>query len=635
MRGILSKYGFFEEIVDIIPLQESKKKDEIRCIYQVDLKGSLKLICRVSKERRFHKELIEQQSCFSEQLRLCGVPVAKKYKSDDGYCITYKLDSFLCCVTLEEYVGEDIKIIDINTFERLGQILGQMHTVSEQNPFKINYSHIFAAITNGRARFTNILRDEETTSCAMGISYIEEIAKIHDRLVSLIKRAADKLPRGAVHGDLGILNNIVVNQGDIFIIDFNLAGEELFLFDMLSCFYSSIHKYSWREALQTIDYDEAYFKFISGYCSQRELSASEKEAFGIVAALFDGLFYSKAIVEEYNITKDRTVFSKFRYAHKYFDILNHDFVNIEQYCHKVLNYNAGSCRLLEYYYQKFQDDNPVSRHASDVEYIGVNFSDDVAVGRPVFKAYYTTERSFENVDQILSPLMDRNMIHGLNRIDDTISDRRIRYEIGLQNRTNQNMEFIYKWLLSMSQESKNHREELAEFCKIKCTQSDDYKYAGLYYIGLIADMNVYGSLDTKAVKYHYLLRHCSNPDKIGKNYIVDNEFFFNILHDIQIPEIQQITLFLKELLDRGLGELWIAAVDYYKGNFSKYKIYFKNFSPRIYDIMVKKFTAIGCTNLAEQIETYTHWICFHPELERYGIAVCLDSNGVWSVNFYH
>ena len=226
------------------------------------------------------------------------------------------------------------------------------------------------------------------------------------------------------------------------------------------------------------------------------------------------------------------------------------------------------------------------------------------------------------------------MIHALNKIDDTVNHDCIRYEIGLQHRTNSNMSFINHWIMELFPEIKIHRDELNRFYSIKCVNDKDYQYAALYFLGLIADIFSIPP-QTKAIKLHYLLRKCSDPDNIGKQYTTDNNYFLEVLSNLGVPEMKQLCKLIGALIESAGGELWMAAVDYYKGNFRKYKIYIKNFSDLAYKAMITNFYALGCIHLAEQINIYQSWLSLHPELEHYGIALCLDSNGIWSINFYH
>lgn len=289
---------------------------------------------------------------------------------------------------------------------------------------------------------------------------------------------------------------------------------------------------------------------------------------------------------------------------------------------------------LEQAYNAFRASHTEAQSQAFVEYLGVNFSQQRSAP-PVFKAYYTTAKSMQQLPAVLQPLVDRDMIHALNRIDDTVNRGCIRYEIGLKNRTNANMAFLDRWIGQLFPEIERHRDEINRLYSIRCVKDERYRQAALYFLGLILETGSPGSPQTKAVKLHYLLRKCSDPDRIGRSYTVDNPHFLGVLAGLEIPELCRLCDLTGALVEAAGGELWMAAVDYYRNGLNKYKIYIKKFSDTIYERMIARFQALGCGHLAEQIAAYRDWVFLHPELERYGIAFCLDTQGIWSVNFYH
>ena len=323
MRKILQEYGFFGELRDLSPLQLTRNSGHIRSIYLVTLEGNLKIVCRISNEAHFPEKIVEQQCIFSEKLRENGIPVARKYKAKSGnYCIMFSVNSLMCCVTLEEYVGTEFKDVSLETFKMLGTLLGKMHFLSEHNPSEINYSTIGSAIRTDSARFSKLMVNSGLP--IYNCSCIRELGAKHDALVLQLKRVLDDLPHGAVHGDMGVYNNLCIKNEIVSIIDFNLASDDPFLCDMFSCIYSSIYKNSQKCRLAGIDIDKAFCQFVLAYRSQRQLSNVEKNVYSTAAALFDGLYYCKAIIEEYSTTNDTSTLEQFNYAWTHFEPSSHE-----------------------------------------------------------------------------------------------------------------------------------------------------------------------------------------------------------------------------------------------------------------------------------------------------------------------
>lgn len=322
LQTILHAYGLPGRILQVLPLEEMKEKNERRILYRVDLQNGLQLVCRISREERYPRTLIEQQCTFSEKLRAYGLPTARKYPlcgGKGGYVFKFQQGH----VTLEQYVGADVDRADPDMLEQLGVLLGRMHRVSEQDPSPIDYAPVCGAIRQGRATFERILARSDPA--LLQREDVRAAQVLHDGLVCRLRATLDQLPHGAVHGDLGVFNNLVTADGKLSIIDFNLAADEPFLCDLLSCFYSSIHKYTWRDRWSGIDHRQALEGFLRGYASRRTLTGVEREQFCLVAALFDGLFYCKALLEEYGDTGDPLVLEGFRAAAEKFDPSRHGF----------------------------------------------------------------------------------------------------------------------------------------------------------------------------------------------------------------------------------------------------------------------------------------------------------------------
>lgn len=289
---------------------------------------------------------------------------------------------------------------------------------------------------------------------------------------------------------------------------------------------------------------------------------------------------------------------------------------------------------LERAYADFLKQHVQTSKLSGVEYIGVNFSDDIHVP-VVFKAYYSTSRSAADLPVILQPFRDREMIRALNKIEDTVNRGRIRYEIGLAKRTNENMLWVYHWVTKLHPEINVHLEIIRKMTQIKCCDSPIYRYAAMYFLGIIADLKEGKPPEIEAVKLHYLLRMCQNPDKIGKNYSLNTKEYIAVLKEIHIPAFLKLTDIIEELLDNVLSELWMAAVDFYRSGDVKYKIYIKKIPWNLYDFLILILENETHSELSDQVRLYREWITLHPELERYGLAVCLTETGHWSLNFYH
>ena len=112
-------------------------------------------------------------------------------------------------------------------------------------------------------------------------------------------------------------------------------------------------------------------------------------------------------------------------------------------------------------------------------------------------------------------------------------------------------------------------------------------------------------------------------------------FFFNKLKNSEITSFIKLISLIKPFIYNSKCDLWLAAIDFLSNNNMKYKIYVKGYDITIYDYLAKKFVELGEFYLSKQIVGYKEWISRHQELEQYGLAVCVDSNSLFTVNLYH
>lgn len=318
---ILKQFQVDENVLVCNPIQEHFIPGHIRLIYYIITEEGGHWICRLTDDNHYPQYIIEKQYTFASLLHRYGVHTPFNAQVGGKYCLAIVLKQHLFNVTLETFCGKDLDDVNINIFRSMGRLLGNMHCISENHPVKIGFSTIFKAIQNKQADLTSVFEREIPQFLQDAQSGI--LIELHNCLVKDLQSIWDKLPRGAVHGDLGIFNNLVVDSSGIGVIDFNLAGDEVYLGELLISFYSSIHKYTWRDKISSIQQEEAFIAFLSGYNEERKLGAKEKEAFPATAALFDGLFYCKSVIEEYNSNKDSYVLEKFKSANIHFSIFHH------------------------------------------------------------------------------------------------------------------------------------------------------------------------------------------------------------------------------------------------------------------------------------------------------------------------
>lgn len=294
---ILNSYGISAEIQYFECVQ---RLDELKCVRELFYIETVdgRYICRLSNETNYPIPLIERQSFFAMMLYKNGVITAKKLQSNGCFCTEMSISNIPLKITLEEYLGKDLEDISLDSFFEFGSLLGRIHCVSENNRAKIGKSFISEAINNNR---TDINRIFNHAIPLFGESKIKsELASAHDYLIKQTKSYLGRLPCGAVHGDLGIFNNLIDTVKGIGVIDFNLAADEAYIMDAVITYYSSIHKYAWQKKYESIGVDQIHKYFWKGYFQERSLNDLELECLSTISSLFDGLFYCKYLVDMWN-----------------------------------------------------------------------------------------------------------------------------------------------------------------------------------------------------------------------------------------------------------------------------------------------------------------------------------------------
>lgn len=322
---ILNRFNIRNKVLEIHCIQESENNENYRGLFQITTENKV-YVCRISNEKNFPMPLVEKQSQFAMILHANGVNTARKYRCQNNYCIHHLINGIEMQITLEEYIGEDLSDVGIGFLKEFGEVLGRVHSVSSKHPFVIGRSFISDYIQNDKARFSKILEKAEPP--LPDFPYVHIAEKLHDNLVHELAKNWHLLPMGAVHGDLGVFNNLMNTASGVGIIDFNLAGDEAFLGDVLSSYYASIHKYLWKDLFSGLNELNAFLIFWEGYSEHYSVSEIEIEYFPQVSALFDGLFYCKCAIEVWNNGFQEEALLMIKASNKHFDPSVHPFPQI-------------------------------------------------------------------------------------------------------------------------------------------------------------------------------------------------------------------------------------------------------------------------------------------------------------------
>lgn len=292
--GQISDFEFFINGYD-------EKTSEMKVIIKVLFMDRNPLVVKFIRENRHPHNEIEKQSKFSEYLRSQGILTPKRYISGDNYCIKYTLNDRCLDVTVEDYLGEKIKTIDFKLAYKIGQLVARIHNISEKGNCYIGTNTIFNVVgyneVSGYDQFVELGESGKIDS-----EMYKKIVKIYSDKLEKIKLSWDKLPRYATQGDFSI-NNLTFIGDELGIFDYNIAGDETLVGDMVLEGLLSANEMDLAEGLSDIDRKELFRCFVNGYTDERTLNDNEKGILSDIYAISSGLWFTKIFIHENSLIK--------------------------------------------------------------------------------------------------------------------------------------------------------------------------------------------------------------------------------------------------------------------------------------------------------------------------------------------
>lgn len=267
----------------------------IRLIIYAELEDETdKYVVKYVREPVFTTEIIENQCAFSNLLRDNGIRTPFRLKANGHYCTSYTKNGLRMDVTIEEWVGEKPEHMTMDLFEQVGRTLGKSHRVSLEHGPEIGYSLLYDEVTTKDTSYERIWKT--TRHDFISPTDLKQILSLYEKRINIIKKNWTKLPRAAVQGDIYSCNNFTVRNGTLVMFDFNLAGDEVLIGDMLLCWFRTIFDENMQEDLKNIRREDLWLRFIQAYQKERPFTEIEKQYLADAYALFGTLYYTKLLV---------------------------------------------------------------------------------------------------------------------------------------------------------------------------------------------------------------------------------------------------------------------------------------------------------------------------------------------------
>lgn len=297
ITGVLKDFGIFAEIKSVSELQRYhyERNDpgskEVRLIVKVELESGVPLVVRFKNEADVTAELIESQSCFADEMRKNGIATPCQYESDGAFARWYKINGYDVIAAVEQFVENEVKVVDVVTAEGTGKLLAKMHAIAERENLHVHNEVLFDPFTR------NDLFDVESFK-ALGSAFgggekalFDKIVRTYDAYMDILSPLKSE-PKYAVQGDISICNLYQAGSGEIGIFDFNRCGDNNLFCDvvMQSVFEARLMDYP-----SDLDADremKILTSFLRGYCSIRSFSKEQKNWYPYLYAIIDAFWSS-------------------------------------------------------------------------------------------------------------------------------------------------------------------------------------------------------------------------------------------------------------------------------------------------------------------------------------------------------
>lgn len=245
IQSILKLYGLdseFTEQKEYIHYYDEYGYN-VKIVLSVLLKSGQRVVIKIVniKEDNLledgHK--IEKQSAYSEFMRQSGIITPKYYLSNGKYCNVYVYNNIPCNVTVEDWCGEEITEINTDIAYKIGELMARMHILSLNKKYEIGCGTLFsAAYKNDVDAYDDFCKICENENLDQGV--IEQIKKLHDEKLEVIRAVWDTLPKAAVQGDISI-NNLVYGEKELTVFDYNNPNASARATATLMALYASLH----------------------------------------------------------------------------------------------------------------------------------------------------------------------------------------------------------------------------------------------------------------------------------------------------------------------------------------------------------------------------------------------------------
>lgn len=306
LAPVLREYGISATVTNVEYFINRQNADNnIKIVAKVEVKHRGPLVLKLIREPSHSHAEIERQCVFAEHLRRNGIATPEHYSASGSYCLERNIDGVRVNVVLEDFAESETSAVNTDIAREAGKLMARIHRLSFRDNFKIGAPTMFNALGQNRVSGIDAFRElaeHAEASMIKSVSYphrfctkpeiCREIITIYDRKLASAADVWGRLPCSAVQGDIAVSN--LYNAGDrLGVFDFNNAGDETLIGDMILEGLLMANESKLAEGLTEQDRPAVFRSFLDGYRAICPLTPDERMAACELYPAYSALWHTK------------------------------------------------------------------------------------------------------------------------------------------------------------------------------------------------------------------------------------------------------------------------------------------------------------------------------------------------------
>lgn len=238
--------------------------------------------------------VLEKQAELSQKYRENGIRTPKCYKSGESYCTDYRIEELELKVLLEEDAGEMLDSFSRESILQIAELLGKMHAVALKNKWTFRIGSFYREFGKGNTGYLQLWNRTGTEFLPQ--NQLENVVKQYNVHLEKMKESWEKLPVATVQGDMYRMN-LMRKDKELTIIDYDRAGDEVLLADLLITWFRILFDPVVREAFPEVTDQKLWTEFLNKYENERRLTEEEQSALAEQYAVLGAVYGTRRLVE--------------------------------------------------------------------------------------------------------------------------------------------------------------------------------------------------------------------------------------------------------------------------------------------------------------------------------------------------